>query len=89
MALGADRQQLVWHVVRDGLIITVAGLAVGFVAAFATVRVVKTLLFGVTPQDPLTLAAAGASLIAIAILACSVPAMRAARVDPMITLRGE
>jgi putative ABC transport system permease protein len=69
--------------------VTLAGLAVGVVAALATVRVVKTLLFGVTPQDPLTLAAAGVSLLAIAILACSVPAWRAARVDPMIALRGD
>ena len=74
MALGADRRRVVRDVVRDGLTVTLAGLAVGVVAALATVRVVKTLLFGVTPQDPLTLAAAGASLIAIAILACVVPA---------------
>ena len=85
----ADRRRVVRDVVRDGLTVTLAGLAVGVVAALATVRVVKTLLFGVTPQDPLTLAAAGASLIAIAILACSVPASRAARVDPIIALRGE
>jgi predicted permease len=89
MALGADRRRVVRDVVRDGLTVTLAGLAVGVVAALATVRVVKTLLFGVTPQDPLTLAGAGASLIAIAILACSVPASRAARVDPVIALRGE
>ena len=89
MALGADRRRVVRDVVRDGLTVTLAGLAVGVVAALAAVRVVKTLLFGVTPQDPLTLAGAGASLIAIAILACFVPASRAARVDPVIALRGE
>lgn len=55
------------------------GLAVGIVAALATVRVVKTLLFGVISQDR----------IAIAVLACFVPASRAARVDPIIALRGE
>jgi hypothetical protein len=85
----ADRRRVIRDVVRDGLTVTVAGLAVGIVAALATVRVVETLLFGVTPQDPLTLAAAAASLITIAILACTVPASRAARVDPMIALRGE
>jgi predicted permease len=89
MALGADRRRVVRDVVRDGLTVTLAGLAVGIVAALATVRVVKTLLFGVTPQDPLTLAGAAASLIAIAILACAVPASRAARVDPVIALRGD
>ena len=89
MALGADRLRVVRDVVRDGLTVTLAGLAVGVVAALAAVRVVRTLLFGVTPQDPLTLAGAAASLIAIAILACAVPASRAARVDPVIALRGE
>jgi predicted permease len=89
MALGASRGRVVRDVVRDGLTVTLVGLAVGVLAALATVGIVKTLLFGVTPQDPLTLAVAGASLVAIAILACSVPASRAARVDPMITLRGE
>ena len=89
MALGADRRRVVRDVVRDGLTVTLAGLGVGVVAALATVRVVKTLLFGVTPQDPLTLAGAAASLILIAILACWVPASRAARVDPVIAFRGE
>ena len=89
MTLGADRHRVVRDVVRDGLTVTLAGLAVGVVAALAAVRVVRTLLFGVTPQDPLTLAGAAASLIAIAILACAVPASRAARVDPVIALRGE
>jgi predicted permease len=89
MALGADRGRVVRDVVHDGLAVTLAGLAVGAVAALATVRVVRTLLFGVTPQDPLTLAVAATSLVVIAVLACSVPASRAARVDPMIALRGE
>jgi predicted permease len=89
MALGADRGRVVREVVGDGLTVTLAGLAVGVVAALATVRVVKTLLFGVTPEDPLTLAVVTTSLVAIAVLACSVPASRAARVDPMIALRGE
>jgi putative ABC transport system permease protein len=89
MALGADRFRVVLDVVRDGLMVTLIGLAAGVIAALAAVRVVKSLLFDVTPQDPLTLAVAGASLIVMAILASTVPASRAARVDPMITLRGE
>ena len=89
MALGATRRRVVRDVVRDGLTVTLAGLAVGVGGALAAVRLVETLLFGVTPQDPLTLAVAVASLVAIAMLACSVPAARATRVDPMITLRGD
>ncbi len=89
MALGADRRRVVLNVVGDGLTVTLAGLAVGVVAALATVRLVESLLFGVTPQDPLTLAAAAAALVAVAILACAVPAARAARVDPMIAIRGD
>lgn len=89
MALGADRRRVVRDVVREGLTVTVAGLSVGVAGSLATVRVVESLLFGVTPQDPISLAVAGASLFTIALLACLVPASRAARVDPMVTLRGE
>jgi predicted permease len=89
MALGANRRRVVRDVVFDGLMVTIAGLIVGLVAALAAVRVVKSLLFGVTPQDPTVLAAAAATLVAIAILACAVPASRAARVDPLIALRNE
>ncbi|HKW00107.1 MAG TPA: ABC transporter permease [Vicinamibacterales bacterium] len=89
MALGANRRRVVRDVVFDGLAVTIAGLTVGLAAALAAVRVVKSLLFGVTPQDPVVLAAAAATLVAIAILACLVPASRAARVDPLIALRGE
>ena len=76
MALGAARRRVVRDVVRDGLTVTLAGLVVGVVAALATVRVVETLLFGVTPQDPITLARAAASLTAIAILACWVSGVK-------------
>jgi putative ABC transport system permease protein len=89
MALGADLSRVMWDVVGEGLTVTVAGLAIGIVAALVAVRVVKSLLFGVTPQDPLTLAAAAASLLIIAIVACVVPASRAARVDPLIVLRAD
>jgi ABC-type antimicrobial peptide transport system permease subunit len=89
MALGADRDRVVRNVVGEGLAVTLAGLAGGAVIALVAVRVVRPLLYGVTPQDPLTLAGAAASLLAIAILACAVPAWRAARVDPMVALRSE
>ena len=61
----------------------------GLAVALAATELVKSLLFGVTPRDPVTLVAAPALLVAIAILASVVPALRAARVDPMIALRAE
>jgi ABC-type antimicrobial peptide transport system permease subunit len=60
-----------------------------FFGALAAVRLVKSLLFGVTPHDPLTLVAAPLSLVAIAIIACALPARRAARVDPIVALRAD
>jgi len=69
--------------------VTLAGVVVGFTAAPATAQLVKSLLFGITPHDPVTLVAAPSSLIVITILACLLPAARAARVDPMLALRAE
>jgi ABC-type antimicrobial peptide transport system permease subunit len=89
MALGADRHRVVRDVFGEGVAVTVAGLAGGGVIALVAVQVVSPLLFGVTPQDPRTLAVAAVSLLAIAILACAVPAWKAARVDPMTALRCE
>ncbi len=89
MALGASPRRVVSNVVRDTLVVTLAGLGMGLIVAFVTVQSVKALLFGVTPHDPLTLVMAIASLIAVAMLACVIPAFRAARVDPMIALRNE
>jgi putative ABC transport system permease protein len=89
MAVGAARRQIVWEVVRDGLAVTLGGLSIGAFAALGTVQVVRTLLFGVTPQDPLALATAFASLILTAIAASAVPAWRASQVDPLVSLRGD
>jgi putative ABC transport system permease protein len=89
IALGATASQVVTSVVLDGLVVALTGLSVGIVAALLTVRVVKTLLFGVRPQDPLTLSAAGVFLVAVAIVACLTPASRAAHVDPTIVLRDQ
>ena len=89
VALGADRRRIMKEILRDGLSITLAGVAVGLAAAMASVQFVRSLLFGVTPYDPLTLVAAPASLIVVAIIACALPAARAARTDPMIALRAE
>jgi ABC-type antimicrobial peptide transport system permease subunit len=72
-----------------GLAVTLGGVALGFVAALGAVQLVKSLLFGITAHDPVTLVAAPASLIVITVVACLLPAARAARVDPMLALRAE
>jgi putative ABC transport system permease protein len=89
MAVGANRSRVVRDVVRDTLIVTLGGVAAGLLGAVAAVRLVETLLFGVTPQDPLALSAAAASLIVTALLACTLPAIRASRTDPLIALRSD
>lgn len=66
---------------------TVVGLAVGLLVAYSLARSIQTLLFGITPQDPMTYAGVAAVLIVVSMLACAVPALRAARLDPLKVLR--
>ena len=89
MALGADARSVIRTVVQEGVIITLVGVAGGLAGTLVTVRLVKSLLFGVSAHDSITLAAGPATLIGVAIIACLLPAVRAARVDPMVTLRAE
>jgi ABC-type antimicrobial peptide transport system permease subunit len=89
VALGAEPRRILAGVLGDGLAVTLAGVAAGFAGALVTVRLVKSLLFGITPYDPMTLAAAAVSLIVITVIACLFPAARAARVDPALALRSE
>jgi predicted permease len=89
MALGATSGTVVGMVLRRGLVLTGSGLAVGFVAAVLGTRAMKTMLYGVDAIDPATFAGVAAVLCAIAALACWVPAVRAARVDPIVVLRDE
>jgi putative ABC transport system permease protein len=89
VALGAGRARVMRDVVVDGLSVALGGVAIGTMASLAATQLVKSLLFGVTPRDPLTLAAAPALVVAVAVLASLVPAIRATRVDPMIALRAE
>jgi ABC-type antimicrobial peptide transport system permease subunit len=89
MALGANRSDVLRLVVRQGMIMTLIGLALGLVGAFSLSRVLRSLLFGVTPTDPLTFAGVSIVLIIVALLACLIPARRATRVDPIVALRTE
>ena len=92
MALGAVKRDVLRMVVGQGLRLAVAGIAIGAVAALLLARLLPSfshLLYGVWPWDPLTLMAVSLVLISVALLACYLPARRAARVDPMIALRHE
>lgn len=89
MALGANRADVLRLVVRQGMTMTLIGLALGLVGAFSISRVLRSLLHGVSPTDPLTFVAVSIVLLAVALLACLVPARRATRVDPIIALRTE
>ena len=89
LALGAQPRALVSMVLRQGITLVALGLLVGWPVAWALSRFMSTLLFGVTPRDFLTFALAGVLLTAVSLVACFVPAWRAARVDPLIALRNE
>lgn len=89
MALGARRPDVVRLVVRGGLTLVAAGVGLGLAGAYAFTRVLRSLLFGVTPTDPLTFTAVPLLLVAVALLASYLPARRATRVDPIVALRYE
>jgi predicted permease len=89
MALGADRWRIVRMVVRQGMELTVAGVVLGLLGAFALTRVMSALLFGVGAHDVLTFAAVPLILLLVALLASLIPARRATRVDPVVALRDE
>jgi predicted permease len=88
-ALGANASTLLRLILRHGMTLAALGLAFGFAASLMLARVLGTLLFGVTPRDPLTLGAAAIVLTGVAFLACYLPARRAAALDPLIALRCE
>ena len=89
MALGAQRQDVLRLVLGQGARIAFFGVAIGLAAAAALARLLSSLLFAVGASDPLTFAAVAVVLIAVALLACYIPARRALRVDPIIALRYE
>ena len=88
MALGAKPSEVFRLVVADGLKLTAIGIAVGVAGSVLIARWLTTLLFDVTPGDPVTLVATAGTLLVVAAAACFIPARRATRVDPMVALRG-
>src|SRR5262245_47264811 len=89
LALGARPRDLIKLVVRQGLLLTLIGLAIGVGASFALTRLISKLLFGVSATDPLTFIVIPLLLAGVALLACWLPARRATRVDPLVALRYE
>jgi putative ABC transport system permease protein len=89
MALGAQANNVLGLVVRQGILLASIGVAVGMGAAFALTRVVKSLLYGVSPTDLGTFAVIALLLILATLLACYIPARRATKVDPLVALRYE
>ena len=88
-ALGAAKSDLVRLVIREGLVVTLLGLVIGLGGAAALTRLMQNLLFGIAPLDLVSFLLAPALLVPVAILACAIPAMRAAAVDPSTALRSE
>ena len=89
IALGATRRDVLKLVVREGMALAAAGIAVGLVAALGLTRLMASLLYGVRPADPATLLIVCLALGIVAFLASYIPAYRATKVDPMVALRYE
>jgi predicted permease len=89
LALGARRGDVLKQVVGQGMKLALLGTGIGLVSSFALTRSIKSLLFGVSATDPLTLTAIALLLIGVALLACFIPAWRATKVDPLVALRHE
>jgi putative ABC transport system permease protein len=89
MALGARQLDVLKLMIREGMGLVVIGLGLGLAGSFALTRVMRGMLFGVTPTDATTFVSVSAVLIVVALLACYFPARRATRVDPLVALRYE
>lgn len=89
LALGAQRRSILAMVLRQGLALAIAGATVGLVGAVIVSRLMRGMLYGVKPTDPLTFVGVAVLLIVVALLACYIPARRAVGVDPLVALRYE
>jgi predicted permease len=89
MALGAERKAVLWMIMRESLVVSAIGIVVGLPLAFVASKLLKTMLFGLTPADPISFAAALAAIVVVATGASLIPARRASAVDPMVALRYE
>jgi predicted permease len=89
MALGARRSGVLWMVLRDALLLTLGGIAIGVPLAIAATKLLRTLLFEVSPTDTMTFVLIAAGIVAVTMIAGYIPARRAASVDPVVALRAE
>jgi ABC-type antimicrobial peptide transport system permease subunit len=89
MALGAEPNSVLAMVLGQGFVLVGGGVLIGTGAALALTRLLRGMLYGVTPTDPLTFASIGILLTCTALIACWLPARRAAKVDPIVALRTE
>jgi putative ABC transport system permease protein len=89
MALGAQTWDVLWLVVKQGMTLTLVGVAIGLAASFALTRLMKSLLFEVRPTDPLTFIVIALLLTIVALLACYLPARRATQLNPIVALRND
>jgi putative ABC transport system permease protein len=89
MALGARNVDVLKLVVKGGIALALAGVGIGLVTALALTRLMESVLFGVRPTDALTFGIGSLGLVAVAAIACYIPARRATKVDPLVALRYE
>jgi ABC-type antimicrobial peptide transport system permease subunit len=87
MSLGADSARVQRMILREGGVLLSIGLVLGIGGALVAARVIRGLLFGVAPHDPVTFVAVAVMMASIGIVACWIPALRASRIDPAITMR--